>query len=174
MSNKLQEGDTRKYLLHETMCGWFDLNLNDNNKITILADRHCLQEVVEIYIGDGEWEVDVRDDIDEFYVTGIKENYLFEGGDFSFCPPDIYKFFGVENCDDGWDFNGTREDECGIEDEDDNETRQKKWYDYKSKFKRLTSKDQFRISLHRQGGKTLSDFLTPQEIKELRNDLNNN
>ena len=33
----------------------------------------------------------------------------------------------------------------GIEDEDDYETCMKKWRDYKSKFPRVTSKEQFRL-----------------------------
>jgi predicted PolB exonuclease-like 3'-5' exonuclease len=42
--------------------------------------------------------------------------------------------------------HGFSYDWCGIEDDDDNETRQKKWDDYKSKFPKLTLKEQFDVT----------------------------
>ena len=44
-----------------------------------------------------------------------------------------------------WDYNGFSTDWCGIEEDDDNETRQKKWDDYKAKFPKATSIKHFDI-----------------------------
>ena len=131
----LRNGDTRITLSHEVMTkGNFYFELNDGTEMNVFGQRHTLVEVEEHY-DDGEWVEGDRDEIDDFHLTGYEEGYLFEEND-------ICKFFEVDDYGD-WDFNGFSNDWCGIEDEDDNETRQKKWNDYKSKFPRVSSKDQF-------------------------------
>ena len=57
MSNKLQEGDVRTTLVHEIKNGgWFNLELNDGNEITVYSERHTLEMVEEIYYGEDDWE----------------------------------------------------------------------------------------------------------------------
>lgn len=130
-----QNGDTRIKFLHEIMTkGSFNFELNDGTEMSVFGQRHTLVEIEEHY-DDGEWVEGDRDEIDDFYLTGYEEGSLFEEND-------ICKFFEVDDYGD-WDFNGFSNDWCGIKDEDDNETRQKKWNDYKSKFPRVTLKEQF-------------------------------
>ena len=134
--NMLQNGDTRTILTHEIMTkGSFNfLKLKDGNEINVFGQCHTLVEMEEYY-EDGEWIEEDRNEIDDFYLTGYEEGYLFE-------VEDICKFFEVDDYGE-WDFNGSSSDWCGINDDDDYEIRQKKWDDYKSKFPRVTSKKQF-------------------------------
>ena len=126
-------------LKHEVKSsGHLHYKLNDGNEIIVFGQYHKLDKIEEEY-EDGEWyEIeDNRVEIDEFYLTGYEEGFLYE-------LDDIPKFFETEYWGD-WEYNGDSGNWCGIEDEDDYETCMKKWKDYKSKFPRVTSREQFRL-----------------------------
>ena len=114
------------------------LEFEDGTKTYIFGQYHKLDKVEEEY-DDGEWSEleDNRIEIDNFFLTGSEEGFLYE-------LEDIPKFFETKDWG-GWDYNGDSDNWCGIEDEDDYETCMKKWRDYKSKFPRVTSKEQFRL-----------------------------
>lgn len=131
----LQDGDTRKRLTHEIMTkGNFCFELEDGIEINVFGQRHTLVEIDEKY-EDGEWYEEERCEMDDFHLTGYEEGYLFDESD-------ICELFNVDDCGE-WDFNGFSNDWCGIEEDDDYEECQKKWDNYKSKFSRITSKEQF-------------------------------
>ena len=134
-----KNGDTRIILKHEVESkGVFDFELKDKTEISISGQCHTLYEIEEVY-EDGEWcqDLDNREEVDFFYLTGYEKG-------FSYDVSDIYKFFEVGLTLD-WDWNGMGFGQSGIKDEDDYETSLKKWKDYKSKFPRVTSKEQFEI-----------------------------
>jgi len=115
--------------------GCFSFELKDGTEMDVFGQHHILQER-EVQYEDGEWiEGDNACDIDDFYLTGYEKGYLFD-------PEDLQKLFDIDDYPD-WDYNGVSYDWCGIEEEDDYETCWKKWDDYKSKFPRVTSKEQF-------------------------------
>ena len=135
----LKQGDIRIRIIHEVKTkGNFHLELKDGTKTYVFGQYHKLDKVEEEY-DDGEWYEleDNRIEIDNFYLTGSEEGFLYE-------LDDIPKFFETEYWGD-WDYNGDSDNWCGIEDEDDYETCMKKWKDYKSKFPRVTSREQFRL-----------------------------
>ena len=137
--NSPKNGDTRIILTHEVESkGVFDLVRKDGTQISISGQCHTLYEIEEEY-EDGEWcgGEDNREEVDFFYLTGYEEG-------FSYDVSDIYKFFEFGLTLD-WSWNGLGGGQSGIEDEDDYETSLKKWNDYKSKFPRVTSKEQFEI-----------------------------
>ena len=137
--NSPKSGDTRVILTHEVESkGVFDFELKDGTEISISGQCHTLYEIEEEY-EDGEWCGDptYREEVDFFYLTGYEEG-------FSYDVSDIYKFFEVGWTLD-WEWNGWCSGLSGIEDEDDYETSLKKWNDYKSKFPKVTSKEQFEI-----------------------------
>ena len=137
--NSPKNGDTRVILTHEVESkGVFDFELKDGTEISISGQCHTLIKTEEEY-EDGEWREieDNKEDVDFFYLTGYEKG-------FSYDVSDIYKFFEVGWTLD-WDWNGWGSGLSGIEDDDDYETSLKKWNDYKSKFPKVTSKEQFEI-----------------------------
>jgi len=133
----IKDGDTRTRLTHEIMTkGNFYIELKDGTEINVAGQCHMLFEIEESY-EDGEWHQVDRCEMDDFYLTGYEEGYLFYESD-------ICELFNVDDCGE-WDYNGFSYDWCGIEEEDDNEECQKKWNNYKSEFPRITSKEQFRL-----------------------------
>lgn len=134
---QLKDGDTRQIISHEVMTkGSFTFELNNETTMEVYGQRHTLVEIEEYY-EDGKWFYGDREEVDCFHLTGYEEGYLFDEGD-------LCRLFDVKDCGE-WDFNGSSTDWCGIEEEDNKETRQKKWGDYKSKFERIKSKDQFDV-----------------------------
>jgi len=134
-----KNGDTRIILTHEVRTkGNFYLELKDGTKTYIFGQSHTLDKLEEEY-DNGEWYelVDNKIEIDNFYLTGYEEGFLYE-------LDDIPKFFETEYWGD-WEYNGDSGNWCGIEDEDDYETCMKKWEGYKSKFPRVTSREQFEL-----------------------------
>ena len=120
--------------------GVFSFELEDEGTVEVFGQEHILIER-EDYYEDGEWiEGDDREEIDSFCLTGYEDGYRYH-------ERDLHKFFKFhKDCKyPDWDWNGSSYDWSGIEDEDDYETSRKKWDDYKSKFPRVTSKNQFDI-----------------------------
>tara|TARA_B110000908_G_C10015366_1_gene340510 strand:- start:102 stop:500 length:399 start_codon:yes stop_codon:yes gene_type:complete len=124
----------RTILRHEIMTkGGFYFELKDGTEIEVFGQRHTFVESTQ-YFQNGEWYDDDTEEIDDFHLTGYEEGYLY-------IENDLRELFNIEDYE--WDYNGVGYDWCGIEEEDDDEVRQKKWDDYRSKFPRLTSKEQF-------------------------------
>ena len=127
--------DKRINLTHEVLTkGELNFQLKDGTIIKVLGQRHTLVEIEEYY-EDGELFYGDREEVDCFHLTGYEEGYLFDEGD-------LCRLFDIDDYPDS-DFTGFSTDWCGIEEEDNKETRQKKWGDYKSKFPEVSSKEQF-------------------------------
>lgn len=80
--------------------------------------------------------------LDEFYLTGDWDGFRYSYDD-------IEKFFLLDD-DDEIEFDedsGQEENWCGIEEDDTYEASQKKWDEYKNKFPKVSSKDQFEPEL---------------------------
>ena len=104
--------------------------------MNIFSQGHTLMEE-EQQFEDGLWEeIGDRIKIDSFYLTGNEEGFLFE-------LEDIPKLFETKSRI-HFDFGYSNSDNwCGIQDEDDYETNMRTWKEYKSKFPRITSREQF-------------------------------
>ena len=121
--------------------GVFSFELKNGDNIDVFGQRHTLFCLTEIWDEESEeWMEEDREEIDEFHLTDYDKGFKFEESD-------LYRFFEIEEDDyPEWDFNGSSYDWCGIEDEDDYETREKKWNIYKNKFPNVSSKSQFEIN----------------------------
>lgn len=132
------EKKERTYLDHMVWCdGYFTMRTKDGKVYKVQAQKHHLREFYQ------EWDSETKEweyfgdevDLDEFYLT---EN---EGG-FRFDYEDVEKYFG-EVYDYNW--NGLSNDWCGIDSvtPEPVENARKKWNDYKNRFPKVTSKEQF-------------------------------
>ena len=129
--NLLKNGDSRMVMKHEVMSkGGFNIELTDGATLDIFGQRHALVNIEELY-EDGEWNPDGdREEIDDFYLTGYEKGYLYDEGD-------LDEFFDIaEDSYPEWDFNGWSEWEETEED----------WDNFKSKFPKVTSKEQFDVT----------------------------
>jgi hypothetical protein len=109
--------------------------------LMFLGQRHTLICITEIWDDETEeWMEEDREEIDDFHLTDYEKGYKFDESD-------LNDFFEIEEDDypEG-DFNGLSYDWSGIEDEDDYDTRLKKWDTYKDKFPNVSSKSQFEIT----------------------------
>ena len=132
----------RKILTHEIMTnGVFSFELKNGTNIDVFGQRHTLFCYTEIWDEESEeWMEEDREEIDEFHLTDYDKGYKFDESD-------LYDFFEIEEEEyPEWDYNGYSSDWCEIEDEDDYETREKKWNTYKNKFPKISSKSQFQIN----------------------------
>lgn len=132
----------RKILTHEIMTkGVFSFELKNGTNIDVFGQRHTLFCYTEILDEESEeWMEEDREEIDEFHLTDYEKGYKFDESD-------LYDFFEIEEEEyPEWDYNGYSSDWCEIEDEDDYETREKKWNTYKNKFPKISSKSQFQIN----------------------------
>ena len=137
LNTKLKE---RKILSHEIMTkGAFMFENKKGEYLEVYGQRHTLfSETLAWDEENEEWDdVGEREEIDDFHLTDYEKGYQFS-------EDDLCKFFEIDDWPD-WDSNGVSYDWCGIEEEDDNETRQKKWDDYKAKFPKATSIEHFDI-----------------------------
>ena len=131
----------RKILTHEIMTkGGFSFELKNGDNIDVFGQRHTLFCLTEIWDEESEeWIEEEREELDEFHLTDYDKGYKFDESD-------LYGFFEIEEDNDPeWDFNGSSWDWCGIEDEDDYDTREKKWNTFKNKFPDISSKSHFEI-----------------------------
>ena len=131
----------RKILSHEVMTkGVFSFNLKSGDYIEVFGQRQILVCSTEHWNAeDEEWFEYDRDDVEEFHLTGYEEGYKFD-------EDDLIELFEIEENDyPEWDHNGLSYGGCGMDDEDDYNTRLKKWNTYKNKFPKISSKSQFKI-----------------------------
>jgi len=128
----------RTIYTHEIATKGVFIYSGDDSKTRVSCQEHKLVAKEQTWSEESEeWEDDGdRDNIDEFYLTGHEEGYQFD-------QIELCEFFGIDDWE--WDYNGFSEDWCGIEEEDNSEVCQKKWDDYKSKFPKVTSKEQFDV-----------------------------
>jgi len=139
-SNKVKPKE-RKILTHEIMTkGVFSFELKNGDDIDVFGQRHTLFYLTEIWDEESEeWIEEEREELDEFHLTDYDKGYKFDESD-------LYDFFEIEEDNDPeWDFNGSSWNWCGIEDEDDYDTREKKWNTFKNKFPEISSKSHFEI-----------------------------
>ena len=133
LNTKLKE---RKILSHQILTKGEFYYMLENETVSVFAQQHTLEKVIQEY-EDEEWHTVDREFVDEFYLTDYEKGYRFEEVDLS-------KLIKIEESPD-FESDGVSYDWCGIEEEDDNETRQKKWDDYKAKFPKATSIEHFDI-----------------------------
>ena len=130
----------RIYLDHMIWCsGYFTIRRKDGKLYKVEAQKHHLREFYQEWDSETmEWESFGDDqDLDEFYLTANEDGFRFQ-------EEDVEEYFG-EIYD--YDWNGLSNDWCGIESFEPVELSQKKWEDYKNRFPKLTSKDQFTYSI---------------------------
>ena len=131
---KYKNGDTRERVSHEIMTkGVFYLTLKNGSQVKIFGQCHSLVYIDEEY-EDGDWNEVNREETDDYYLTENEKGYLFE-------IDDLKKLFNTNDYD--WDSNGVSYNWSGIDDNDDSDMGWEKYMKYKSKFKKVTSKDQF-------------------------------
>ena len=126
----LKNGDSRIVFMHEVMTkGGFSFELKDGTELEVFGQRHSFVEIEEFY-EDSQWNSDGdKDYIDEFYLTGYEEGYIYDEAD-------LNELFDLpKGSYPEWDYNGWGEWEETAED----------WNYFKSKFSVITSKDQFEI-----------------------------
>ena len=131
----------REILSHEIMTkGVFMFETTEGKSVNVFGQRHMLVVQTEVWNEEiEEWEEVEREEDEEFYLTDYEKGFLFY-------EDDLYKFFKIsEETYLEWDFNGFSYNWCGIDEDDDFQTRQKKWDDYKNKFTKATSKEQFDV-----------------------------
>lgn len=135
LNTKLKE---RKILSHEIMTkGYFRFDLDDGSSISVFGQRHSLFYILQEQ-DDEEWFTVDREFVDEFHLTDYEKGYKYDD------EGELQKFLKIDESPE-WNCNGFSTDWCGIEEEDDNETRQKKWNEYKAKFPKATSIEHFDI-----------------------------
>ena len=136
--NKKVDYKNREVLTHQVEYGLF-LEDGGDNQIEVNGQRHLLVREYQSWDeGQQAWCEYESETEDEFYLTGNDEGYRYD-------EDDLVKFFEIENWE--WTFNATNiVPGCGIEEDDDDDTIQKKWNTYKNKFPVLAEKSQFGIS----------------------------
>ncbi len=134
--SKYKNGDKRERVSHEIMTkGVFYLSLEDGSQVKVFGQCHSLVYIDEKY-EDGQWFEYNKEYTDEYYLTGYEKGRLFQ-------IDDLKKIFDTDDYD--WDYNGDSYEWCGITEEDDSDQGREKYMKYKSKFEKVTSKDQFEI-----------------------------
>ena len=131
-----KDGDERTIYEDESFGIILDVELKDGTYIGIHSRKHFINEVYEDFY-DGEWERQEVDEVDYFYLTRDEKRFNDE---------DVSKFFDLDNYFGQYDdSNGWSGDYCGINETDDHEKSLEKFKNYKLKFEKVTSKDQFDI-----------------------------
>lgn len=131
----------KMFLQHEILNGSLTFWDEDyKNSIEIICELHSLKEKEEVWDDElNMWGNGYTEEIDYFYLTTVNDKkYRFD-------EDELCTFLNKEESP---EFNSGSFwfDECGINDEDDNKTRQKKWDDYKAKFTQATSIQHFEIN----------------------------
>lgn len=129
----------REVLKHEIMTkGQFMFENSNGDYIEVFGQRHTL--FLEYQSWDdkyNDWVEGDREEVDSFHLTEYEDGY-------SFCEDELCKFFNLDEWPE-WDYNGVSFDWCGIEEEDDNDERKKKWNEYKNQFPKIDSIKKFNI-----------------------------
>ena len=123
----------RPKLWHEVMMGSAIFDLEDGTTIDVQVQKHTLWRITELWDKDSEqWvEQNDREDVDEFYLTGIDYGYRFD-------EEILMKLLKTEEYPE-WDFNSSSEKDY------DSEEPMEKWKKYKESFHIADSLDQFKI-----------------------------
>ncbi len=128
----------RPKLRHEVMMGSAIFDLQDGTTLDVQTQKHTLWRITDLWDKDSEqWvEQNDREDVDEFYLTGIDSDYRFD-------EEILMRFLKTEKYPE-WDFNSSSEkdyDQFKV-----NEIQvQEKWKKHKEKFSIATTIDQFTI-----------------------------
>lgn len=136
---KYKDGDTRTRYEDESFHTTLDIELKDGTLLGISCRKHFLSEIYEYYSeNDDIWYKEDGDEIEHFYLTSDEKRFTDE---------DVCQYFGLD--EDYWvqgdNSNGWSDDYCGINETDDHEKSLEKFKNYKLKFDKVTSKDQFDI-----------------------------
>lgn len=123
----------RPKLKHEVMMGSAIFDLEDGTTLDVQTQKHTLWRITELWDKDSEqWvEQNDREDVDEFYLTGIDSGYRFD-------EEILMKLLKTEEHPE-WDFNSSSEKDY------DSEDHMEKWKKYKENFDIADSLDQFKI-----------------------------
>jgi hypothetical protein len=141
IEEKKVDNNNREVLTHQVEYGLFLEDSGDviHNQIKVNGQRHLLVREYQSWDnGQQAWCEYESETENEFYLTANDKGYRYD-------EDDLVKFFEIEDWE--WTFNGTNiVPGCGIEEDDDDDTIQKKWNDYKNKFPVISRKSQFDIS----------------------------
>ena len=123
----------RPKLRHEVMMGSAIFDLQDGTTLDVQTQKHTLWRITDLWDKDSEqWvEQNDREDVDEFYLTGIDSDYRFD-------EEILMRFLKTEKYPE-WDFNSSSEKDYYSEDHTE------KWEKYKENFHIADSLDQFKI-----------------------------
>ena len=123
----------RPKLWHEVMMGSAIFDLEDGTTIDVQVQKHTLWRITELWDKDSEkWvEQNDREDVDEFYLTGINSGYRFD-------EEILMRLLKTEEYPE-WDFNSSSEKDYDPEEPMEN------WKKYKENFHIADSLDQFKI-----------------------------
>ena len=123
----------RPKLKHEVMMGSAIFDLEDGTTLDVQTQKHTLWRITELWDKDSEqWvEQNDREDVDEFYLTGIDSGYRFD-------EEILMKLLKTDEHPE-WDFNSSSEKDY------DSEDHMEKWKKYKENFDIADSLDQFKI-----------------------------
>ena len=115
------------------MMGSAIFDLEDGTTLDVQTQKHTLWRITELWDKDSEqWvEQNDREDVDEFYLTGIDSGYRFD-------EEILMKLLKTEEHPE-WDFNSSSEKDY------DSEDPMEKWKKYKENFDIADSLDQFKI-----------------------------
>ena len=128
----------RPKLRHEVMMGSAIFDLEDGTTLDVQTQKHTLWRITELWDKDSEqWvEQNDREDVDEFYLTGIDSGYRFD-------EEILMRLLKTEEYPE-WDFNSSSEKDYDQFKVNEIEV-QEKWKKHKEKFPIATTIDQFTI-----------------------------
>jgi len=138
---ELKKAKEKMFLEHEILNGSLTFWDEDyKNSIEIICELHSLKEQGKVWDDElNMWGNGYTEEIDSFYLTTVNDKkYRFD-------EDELCSFLNKEESP-VFDSGSFSFNECGINDEDDNETRQKKWDNYKAKFTQATSIEHFEIN----------------------------
>ena len=148
------------FLEHEILNGSLTFWDEDyKNSIEIICELHSLKEQGKVWDNElNMWGNGYTEEIDSFYLTTANDKkYRFD-------EDELCSFLNKEESP-VFDSGSFSFNECGINDEDDNKTRQKKWDDYKAKFTQATSIEHFEINGYPNQEERKDKILNPK-LKE--------
>ena len=135
-----KEGDEKIILRHMIYTkGSLEIDDPKTGWLRVSAQKHELIKIKAFYEDDEWYEGEDEVIIDTFYLTEYEKG-------FSFDEEHICKLYEIEEVG-YYEWNGFSNDWCGIRDGDDIKTSKKKWDDYKSKFPKISSKQQLEIEM---------------------------
>lgn len=136
-----------EYLEHFNFSdGYFIIRTREGEALKVEANLHELRLCYAEWNSEDQcWDCDGEDKIIEhFYLTDLEEGYQFQESD-------VKDYFQVEVNDFYWEFGVMpHNNSCGIKEFEPITDAKKKWGEYRNRFPKLTSKNQFNCSINEE------------------------